>query len=179
MSDRPKKAAAPKPSASRGGRLPQAAALKRQQKIALLHDVEHLTFARIAERVGMGEKECRLAYNRYIDEVAPLLTSLANHQKVAQHLRLLEDVVQELWRAYATADNSNAAVGALRQIAAVIKTEFELRQSVGLLPKAPRTIADEQERAWIGQQVAELLREVGAPDEALARLERILSGEEA
>jgi hypothetical protein len=167
------------PTTRGGGRLSQGGSIRRQKLIVDLHDREHWTFARIAAHIGMGEKECRQAYHRFIREVAPELNSRAGDEKVAEHLRLLEEIVQQLRRVAASADNDSARVGAVRELIRVVQVELTLRQNLGLLPRPPQSIPLEREKAWIGQQVAQLLRDLAAPPEAIARLERILSGGEA
>lgn len=163
---------------TRGGKLGQGDTIMRQQEIVLLHDVEHLTFAEIAARVGLGEKETRLAYHRYLREVAPLLNTVASSDKLAEYLRVLEELAQSLRRIAQAADNDSAQVGALRELRMVVTTDIELRQKVGLLPSAPRSIADEQDKAAMAQKIVQLLLEYELPEEALERLERILAGEE-
>lgn len=160
-----------------GGKLGQGDTIERQEEIVLLHDVQRLSFAQIAPRVGLGEKETRLAYHRYLREVAPLLNTLASNHKLAEYLRLLEEIAQTLRKVAETADNDSARVGALRELRTVITTDIQLRQNLGLL--TPQSVLDEQDKAAMAEKIVQLLVEYQLPAEALERLEQILSGEEA
>lgn len=157
-------------------RLTHAQALARQQEIVLAYDVEHLTFAQIARRLAMGEKEVRQAYGRYISEIAPLMNIVSADEKAGEYLRSLEEVRQELRQIASSAANDSARVGALRELVKVIFKELELRQHLGLMPSPTSDLALVVEQRWAVQQVAQLLQEIDAPAEALERLEQILSG---
>jgi hypothetical protein len=76
----------------------QAQSLKRQLAIVADREVEHLTFAEIACKHGMGEKEVRAAYWRHVKEIAPLLTAAAPDERALEYLRELENVRQQLWK---------------------------------------------------------------------------------
>ncbi len=157
-------------------RLTHAQSIKRQQKIVHEHDVEHLTFGKIAQNLEMGEKEVREAYARYVRDIAPLMTVATPDEKATEYLRSLEDVRQQLARIADNADNDSARVGALRELVKVMFKEIELRQHLGMLPTPLTNIRDEAERRWAGQQIANLLADLKVPPEGLERLEAILSG---
>jgi hypothetical protein len=67
----------------------QAQSIKRQQEIVADHDGVGMSFAEIARKHRMGEKEVREAYRRYIEEIAPLMTASAPAAKVGLYLREL------------------------------------------------------------------------------------------
>src|SRR5438477_5680762 len=92
-----------------------AQSLRRHQEIVADHDGAGLTFAEIAEKHRVGEKEVREAYARYVEELAPLMAPTASAATVARYLQELQDVRRELRRIARFADNDSARVGALRE----------------------------------------------------------------
>ena len=150
------------------GRLPQAAAIRRQQRIVRLRDVERLTYAEIAAEIGMGEKEVRLAYRRYVDEVAPLLAAPAADEQIAEALRRLDDLVQRLWRLLESGKNETACVGAARTIADLTFREIELRQHLGLLPR----LSQVTEYPWMAEQIRRIFDKYDLPAEALEEIQQ-------
>lgn len=164
----------------RGGanrrRLTHAESLKRQQKIVLAHDVGHRTFAQIARQLGLGEKECREAYGRYVRDVAPLMSTFAADEAVTRHLRTLEEAMQQLRSIAAAADNDSARVGALRELVRTIFKDIELRQHLGMYPRPARHQTD-AERLWIGQEILRVFEQYGVPTEAGAEIQVILATE--
>jgi hypothetical protein len=156
-------------------RLTHAETLKRQQQIVFQHDFEGCTFLQIARDLRMGEKEAREAYSRYVRDVAPLVNSQSGSDVVAARLRTVEDLIQQLCRIAACADNDSARVGALRELARAIELDLGLRRSLGLIPVALSDTVTPTEKEWLARQIGQLLRDVGAPVEALARLEQILA----
>lgn len=156
-------------------RLTHAESLKRQQQIAFQHDLEGRTFLQIAGDLQMGEKEAREAYTRYVRDIAPLVNSHSGSDVVAARLRTLEDLIQRLRKVATCADNDSARVGALRELARVIELDLGLRRSLGLIPVALSDAVTPTEKEWLARQIGQLLRDVGAPAEALARLEQILA----
>lgn len=155
-------------------RLTDAETLKRQQKIAFQHDFEGRTFLQISRDLPMDEKAVREAYARYVREVAPLVNSLSGSNVVAARLRTLEDLIQQLRKVAACADNDSARVGALRELARAVELDLRLRRSLGLIPVPLSDAVAPTEKEWLARQIGQLLRDVGAPAEALARLEQIL-----
>ncbi len=53
-------------------------------------------------------------------------------EKAAELIAMLDEVRKQLWRVYRNADNSNAEVGALKQITESIEKEFKIRHGLGL-----------------------------------------------
>jgi len=53
-------------------------------------------------------------------------------EKAAELRAMLDEVRKQLWRVYINADNSNAEVGALKQITESIEKEFKIRHGLGL-----------------------------------------------
>lgn len=158
-------------------RLTHAQSIERQQNIVHAYDVKHQTFGQIARDLGMGEKEVRDAYARYVRDIAPLLNVGAPDEEAAQYLRKLEDVGQQLRGIAATADNDSVRVGALREYVKVLCKVIELRQHFGLLPTPLPNIRMVAEQRWMGQQIAVLLAELNAPPDSVEKLIAILSGE--
>jgi lipopolysaccharide biosynthesis protein len=70
-----------KPRGSNRRRPTQAQSIERQLKIVADREGEHLTFAEIAQKRGMGEKEAREAYWRHVREIAPLMTSVTPDER--------------------------------------------------------------------------------------------------
>jgi hypothetical protein len=164
------------PRGSNRRRPTQAQSLARQIQIVADHDLHHLTFAEISAKHGMGEKEAREAYQRHTNEIVPLLLASTPDHKAAGYLRALEDTRKRLQRLAENADNDSAAVGAHREIVKTILEEIKLCQHLGLMPKEASEIRLVPDHSWMAQKIAELLERAGAPPEALAELERILSG---
>lgn len=164
-----------RPPGSAKRRLTHAESLKRQQQIVFQHDFEGRTFLQISRDLQMGEKEARQAYTRYVRDVAPLVNSQSGSDVVAARLRTLEDSIQQLRQRAACADNDSAQVGALRELARVIELDLGLRRSLGLIPVPLSDEIAPTEKEWLARQIGQLLRDVDAPPEALARLEQILA----
>ncbi len=175
--DRPGKPPHKRAGGANRKRLTHAQSIERQQAIVHRYDVEHVSFAQIARELGMGEKETREAYGRYVREIAPLMSVGAPEEKAAEYLRTLEDVRQQLARIGESADNDSARVGALRELVKVMFREIELRQHLGLLPRKLPELRTLVEQRWAGQQIAQLLSELDAPPAAVEKLAAILSGE--
>jgi hypothetical protein len=154
-----------------GGRLSQADAIRRQQKIARLRDIDRLTFARVAEQIGMGEKEVREAYYRYIDEVAPLMAAPSADAEIAEALRTLDDVKQRLWEIADKGKNDNARVGAARTIVDITFRSLDLRQNLGLLPQ-PSQVFDLR---WMAQEIHRIFGKHELPTEALDEIKQVFS----
>ncbi len=109
----------------------------------------------------MGEKEVRLAFYRYVDEVAPLLAAPSVDGEIAEALRTLDDLTQRLWGIVDKGENENARVGAARTIADLTFRSLELRQNLGLLP---RPISRVVEHAWMAEQILEIFaRSIKSP----------------
>src|SRR5436305_11922644 len=113
----------------------QAQSIRRQQLIVADRDGGNMTFSQIAKKYGMDEREVRRAYERYIAEIAPLMTAVVPEEKLVEYLRALESARQQFARIAQTADNDSAKVGALREVVRTIFREVELYQHLGLLPK--------------------------------------------
>jgi hypothetical protein len=143
-----------------------AATIKRQQKIAHLHDVERLTWAEIAETLKMGQKEARESYRRYHADIVPLLIGPPAPEKTAELLGELEEVRQRQFR-IARTGNDNAKVGALRDLVKTILAEYEIRRGQGLLPK----IDGDPELQLLAKRIVEVL---GRHDVAPEATEEIL-----
>jgi hypothetical protein len=153
----------------------QAQSIKRQQEIVADRDGAGISFTEIARKHGMGEKEVREAYRRYIEEIAPLMTASAPAAKVGLYLRELESVRHQLHRIAEHADNDSAKVGALREIVKTISKEVELQQHLGMLPKNLGEISVHWEQRWVVQQIVSVLERFDAPPEAFRELEQALS----
>ena len=155
------------------GRLTQAESIRRQQRIVHLRDLERLTFARIAQEVGMGEKEVRLAYYRHINEVAPLMAAPLADEQIAEALRRLDDLAQCLWEIAEKATNENARVGAARAIADLTFRSIELRQHLGLLPRPLSLVV---EHAWMAGQIRRVFEKHNVSAEAIDEIQEIFRG---
>jgi hypothetical protein len=153
----------------------QAQSIRRQQEIVADHDGVGMSFAEIARKHRMGEKEVREAYRRYIEEIAPLMTASTPAAKVGLYLRELESVRHQLHQIAEHADNDSAKVGALREIVKTINKEVELQQHLGMLPKSLGEISVRWEQRWVVQQIVSVLERFDAPPEAFRELERALS----
>jgi hypothetical protein len=165
------------PPGSNPRRPTQAQSLKRQLAIVADRDVEHLTFAEIARKHGLGEKEARAAYRRHVEEIAPLITATAPDERALEYLRELENVRQALWKLAASADNDSARVGALGELVKTLAHEIALQQHLGLMPRNPSELRALAEQRWRAQRLVQLLERYGLPAEAFAEIESIFSAE--
>ena len=156
----------------KSGRLTQAESIRRQQRIVQLRDVDRLTFARIADEVGIGEKEARLAYYRYLDQVAPLLQAPAADEQIGEALRTLDDLAQSLWGIAEKGTNENARVGAIRTLIDLIFRGIELRQHVGLLPRPLTQVVD---HAWMAEEILRVFEKHNVPAEAIDEVQQVFN----
>jgi hypothetical protein len=154
------------------GRLTQADAIRRQQQIVQLRDVGRLTFARVSEEVGIGEKEVRLAYYRYVNEVAPLIAAPAAEEQIAEALRTLDGAAQCLWDIAEKGENENARVGAVRTLIDLTFRGIELRQHVGLLPRPASQVVD---HAWMAEQILRVFEKHLVPPEAMDEIQQVFN----
>jgi hypothetical protein len=153
-----------------GGRLSQGEAIQRQQRIVHLREIDRLTYAQIAEEVGMGEKEARLAYYRYVNEVAPLMAAPSADEEIAEALRTLDDLKQRLWGIVDKGENENARIGAARTIVELTFRSLELRQNLGLLPRPISQVVD---HAWMAEQIGEVFEKHDVPAEAQDEIKQV------
>jgi hypothetical protein len=154
--------------------LTQAETIKRQQAIAYAREVERLTWAAIEQKLKMGQKEARESYGRYLSEIVPLLISVHAEDKAAELLRELEEIRQHQLRLGATADNDSARVGALRDATKTVQMEFEIRRSLGLMPK----LVGDREMQLLAQQIAAELSRAKVPPEVAEQIEQLLDPRE-
>jgi hypothetical protein len=171
----------PASSSARGAnprRRTQAQLLELQQEIVVDRDMRMLTWATIGRKHGIGEKEARGMYRRYVDEIAPLLASEGPAEQAHEYLRAFENVRQRLLAIADKADNDSARVGALRELVKTLSKEVELRQHTGLMPRnlADGSVQKEQERLL--QRVEETLRRHNVAPEVYRELAAILESDD-
>ncbi len=173
--DKPTSSSGPCGSSRR--RLTQAQLLKRQLEILDDREVRNMTWAAIARKHAMGEKEARETYRRYVREIAPLIVEQAPVEMVHEYLRLLEGTRQRLAEVVESADNDSARIGGLREITKTIAKEIDLLERAGLMPTnvADAHVRAEHERLL--QRMEEVLRRRGVPPEVYEELAAIFDGE--
>ena len=139
----------------------QAEVLARQRAISEDRTVRNMTWAAIADKHGMGEKEARESYRRYAKDILPLITDQKPLETVLQYLATLEALRAELAAVSAQARNDSARVGALREIRNTLAKEIELLQHAGQIPSnlGDRRARAEQER--LANAIVEVLRRHG------------------
>ena len=59
--------------------------LARQKQIVIDRDAESLTWAQMAVKHGIGEKEAREAYGRFKSEIAPIISDASMPHSVTRH----------------------------------------------------------------------------------------------
>ncbi len=161
----------------RGGdrrRPTQAQLLQRQQAILVDRDVRSMSWASIARKHSMGEKEVRETYTRYVREIAPLIVEQAPAEKVFEYLRLLEGTRQRLGEVVDGADNDSARIGGLREIVKTITKEIELLEHAGLMPRNLGHTYARAEHERLLQRIEEVLRRHGVPAEVYEELAETL-----
>lgn len=118
----------------------------------------------------MGEKEVRLAYYRYLEEVAPLLAAPAADEQIVADLRTLDELVQCLWGIAENGRNDSARVGAARLIADLVFRSIELRQHLGLLPRPLSQVVD---NAWMAEQIRRIFEKHNVPAAAIEEIQHV------
>ena len=134
-----------------------------------------MTWVAIAKKHGMGEREVRVAYQRYVTEIRPLMSPSTPAATVSGYLDELRSIRRELRQIASSADNDSAKVGALREIVKTIGKEIELQQHLGMLPRNLGEIRLQWEHRWVVQQIVEVLQRFDVPADALSQLENVLS----
>ncbi len=74
-----------RPRGSNPHRPTQAQTLARQKQIVIDRDAESLTWAEIAAKHGLGQKEARAAYRLYKNEIAPIIGDASMPHSVTRH----------------------------------------------------------------------------------------------
>ena len=164
---------AKKPRGANPKRPTQAQSIQRQKQIVFDHDVAHMTFAAIAKKYKMGEKEVRESYNRYLTEILPLFID-RTPTKAVQYLRDLEEIDQQLKLLIDHADNDSARVGALRLRKDLIFDVIKLRQNLGLLPMHIGDMRLIENQRWVAEQLAVVLQRLGAGPETFREIAAML-----
>jgi hypothetical protein len=166
-----------RPPGSNRRRLTQAQLLERQQAILVDRDLNHMTWAAIARKHAMGEKEARETYGRYLREIVPLIVEQVPAEKVLEYLRILEGTRQRLAEVVEDADNDSARIGGLREIVKTVSKEIELLERAGLMPQGLGHAHARAEHERILEKVEEVLRRRGVASEVYEELASILDPE--
>jgi hypothetical protein len=87
-SPRRKRSRGARPRGSNPHRPTQAQTLARQKQIVVDRDGRSLTWAEIATKHGVGEKEARHAYERFKTEIAPIISEESIEAR--EYLRMIE-----------------------------------------------------------------------------------------
>jgi hypothetical protein len=158
-------------------RLTQAQLLKRQQAIAVDREANGMTWAAIARKHSMGEKEARQTYARYVDEIVPLITEQSPAETLRGYLRILESARERLLQIADAADNDSARVGALREVVRTVEKEIELQMRAGFIP---RDVADSRarlEQEQLLERMVDVLRRNGVAAHVYEELAMTLEAE--
>ena len=152
--------------------------LQRQLEILNDREIRNLTWAAIARKHSMGEKEARETYYRYVREIAPLIVEQSPVETVHACVRLLEAARQRLSEVVDNADNDSARIGGLREITKTIVKEIDLLERAGLMPTnvADAHVRAEQERLL--QRMAEVLRRHRVSPEVYEELAAVFDRED-
>jgi hypothetical protein len=155
----------------------QAQLLERQLEILNDREVRTMSWAAIARKHAMGEKEARETYSRYVREIAPLIVEQAPVETVQVYVRLLEGTRQRLSEVVENADNDSARIGGLREITKTIVKEIDMLERAGLMPTnlADAHVRAEHERL-LGR-MEEVLRRHGLSAEVYEELAAVFAGE--
>lgn len=172
-----------KPTGSAGSRgssrrrLTQAQLLARQLEILNDREIRNMTWAAIGRKHGMGEKEARETYLRYVREIAPLIIEQAPVETVQMYVRLLEGTRQRLSEVVETADNDSARIGGLREITKTIVKETDLLERAGLMPTNVVDAHVRAEHERLLERMEDVLRRHGVPPEVYEELAAVFDGE--
>lgn len=166
-----------RPRGSDRRRLTQAQLLERQQAILVDRDVLNMTWASIALKYSIGEKEARETYGRYVREIAPLIVAQAPEEKVLEYLRILEGIRQRLADVVDSADNDSARIGGLREIVKTVAKEIELLTHAGLMPQNLGEARARAEHERLLERIEKVLRRHGVPPAVYEELAATLEGE--
>jgi hypothetical protein len=154
----------------------QAQTLARQKQIVIDRDADSLTWAEIAAKHGLGEKEARQAYSRFKSEIVPVITEESS-EAPHDYFRMIEETRARLLKIADQADNSSAAVGALREVMRSIFKEVELAQSLGLLPREAADEPDIDDFRWLLDQFATVLARYPIPVGAIEEIRTLARGD--
>lgn len=135
-----------------------------------------MSWAEIGAKNGIGEKEAREAYHRFKDEILPIIGGDARSEGALKYLRMIEKTRTRLLQLADAADNSSAAVGALREVMRSIFKEAELAQSLGLLPREVPDEPSPDDLQWLLEQFAGVFARHPIPAEAIEEIRALARG---
>jgi hypothetical protein len=166
------------PRGSNPHRPTQAQTLARQKQIVIDRDARSLTWPEIATKHGLGEKEAREAYDRFKNEIVPIIGADSPSERALKYLAMIEQTRTRLLEVADHADNSSAAVGALREVMRSLFKEAELAQSLGLLPREGALDAGVDDLHWLLNQFAAVLARHRIPTAALDEIRTLARGDD-
>ena len=136
-----------------------------------------MTWVEIAEKHGLGQKEAREAYECFQNEIAPIINPQPAADAPLKYFRMIEQTRARLLAIADRADNSSAAVGALRAVMASIFQEVELAQSIGLLPRETADEPEIHDFRWFLARFASVLARYPIPAGAIEEIRSLARGD--
>jgi hypothetical protein len=156
----------------------RATAREKVERDALIVSARAAGFgwARIAQRHGLSERQCRAIWTERLDErLAEPVDWQLNYVELLEQLDGLGDAFA---LAAEEATHAAAKVGALRGLLTVLERRMEIQRLGGDLPATPKEFFNDSDMRWLNDRIFETFHKFGVPREAiieirdLCRLER-------
>jgi hypothetical protein len=163
----------PPTSGSRGRRLPAADKVQRDR--ALVADRNRgLTWAVVARRHGLQERQARQIYAEWRDSEEPALVQRDPVQWLEETLHRYDSIIGELASTAESADNTAARVGALKAQMDAMSRQTELLVASGLLPRNLSVIRHETDMRQAARTIVAVLKERGVGLDVLRDIQQAL-----
>lgn len=151
---------------TRGQRLTAAGKVERDHRIVVDRN-RGFSWPAVAQRDGLGERQCRAIYAARRQEDAGELPGLDPMEWLFDEFQRLEQLLSDLAGVAERADSSSAQVGAYKAKLTVMLHECELLVAAGLLPRSLRAHIEHADVADLIRRFVELLEKHNA-DPAVA-----------
>lgn len=116
------------------------------------------TWEQIAADAGLSRRQALAVWKQEREEGIVRLTREEALDLFHDHLRGLQTIRTKLAELLDSAYQDSVKIGALREMAALLKQEIALRQSYGQVPKNLGYLAVEADVRWLTNKIMEILR---------------------